>query len=184
MLAHSCLASVYILLYLQCGKYTVGWDVKVTSLGYKLISLNALMNGITPLQQASVWVDKTEFVYLHTVQIYTINKFVDFLFSLFPLLQLYDKHVNLSIIGYFGIVRTISLHQDQLPASPSGPRGTVEHAFSTYPEWVRTLFLIKFICCSVQVVGVYFLYYTVLCVYRLCLFMLIYVHKSTYQTVQ
>ena len=67
-----------------------------------------------------------------------------FLFSLFPLLQLYDKHVNLSIIGYFGVVRTISLHQDQLPASPSGSRGKVEQAFGTYPEWVRKLSLNKF----------------------------------------
>ncbi|XP_065899170.1 BAI1-associated protein 3-like isoform X2 [Dysidea avara] len=95
------------------GKYAIGWDVKITSLGYKLISLNACMNGITPLQQASI---------------------------LFPLLQLYDKHVNLSIIGYFGVVRTISLHQDQLPASPSGSRGKVEQAFGTYPEWVQTIF--------------------------------------------
>jgi len=80
--------------------------------------------------------------YLHIFEliiiIYIIYKIVD-LFSqcsLFPLLQLYDKHVNLSIIGYFGVVRTISLHQDQLPASPSGSLEEAEKAFSTSPIWV------------------------------------------------
>ena len=53
------------------------------------------------------------------------------------MLQLYDKHVNLSIIGYFGVVRTISLHQDQLPANPSGSQEEAEQAFSTSPIWVR-----------------------------------------------
>ena len=57
-------------------------------------------------------------------------------FSLFPLLQLYDKHINLSIIGYFGVVRTISLHQDQLPASPTGSRAKIEKEIKSYPEWV------------------------------------------------
>jgi len=38
----------------QVGKYVVGWNAKVTPLGYKLLSLNAGMNGITPLQQASM----------------------------------------------------------------------------------------------------------------------------------
>ena len=60
----------------------------------------------------------------------------NFYCSLFPLLQLYDKHVNLSIIGYFGVVRTISLHQDQLPASPTGSRAKIEKEAKSYPEWV------------------------------------------------
>ena len=39
---------------IQTGEYAVGWNTKITPLGYKLLSLNAVMNGITPLQQASV----------------------------------------------------------------------------------------------------------------------------------
>ena len=35
-------------------------------------------------------------------------------FSIFPFLQLYDKHIGLSIIGYFGLVKTIRQHKDQL----------------------------------------------------------------------
>ena len=43
-----------ITVVLQTGEYAVGWNVKVTPLGYKLLSLNAGANGITPLQQASM----------------------------------------------------------------------------------------------------------------------------------
>ena len=66
-------------------------------------------------------------------------------FSLFPLLQLYDKHVNLSIIGYFGVVRTISLHQDQLPASPTGSRAKIEQETKSYPVWVSKLFELQYV---------------------------------------
>ena len=41
----------------QTGEYIAGWNTKVTPLGYKLISLNAAMNGLSELQQAAVWVD-------------------------------------------------------------------------------------------------------------------------------
>jgi len=39
---------------MQNGKYVVGWNAKITPLGYKLLSLHAGANGITPLQQASM----------------------------------------------------------------------------------------------------------------------------------
>ena len=69
---------------------------------------------------------------------------VIFLYSLFPLLQLYDKHVNMSIIGYFGAVRTIKLHRNKLPASFSGSHDEIEQATKTYPDWVRsTIQLLK-----------------------------------------
>jgi len=58
--------------------------------------------------------------------------------SVFSLLQLYDKNILLSIIGYFGVVRTISLHQDQLPARPTGSHKEIEQIMQTYPEWVSS----------------------------------------------
>ena len=39
---------------IQTGEYIVGWSAKVTPLGYKLISLNAAMNGLSKLEQVSV----------------------------------------------------------------------------------------------------------------------------------
>ncbi|XP_065899181.1 BAI1-associated protein 3-like isoform X3 [Dysidea avara] len=94
------------------GKYVHGWNAKITPLGYKLISLNAGMNGITPIQQVSV---------------------------LFPLLHLYDKNVCLSIIVYFGVVRRISQHQDQLPAYPTRSQKDIKQILETSPEWIQLL---------------------------------------------
>ncbi|XP_065899174.1 BAI1-associated protein 3-like [Dysidea avara] len=90
------------------GEYAVGWNTKITPLGYKLLSLNAGVNGITVLQQASV---------------------------LFPLLQSYDEHIGLSIIGYYGVVRTIRLHQKTF----SGSHEEIEQATKASSEWVQTL---------------------------------------------
>ena len=105
------------------------------------------------------------------LQEYTHVHIMCFLVSMFPLLQLYDKHVNLSIIGYFGVVRTISLHQDRLPASPSGSREEVEHSFSTYPKWVRkqNVVILSFVQWSIHfvqliIVSVYFHYFVCTCV--------------------
>jgi len=39
-------------------------------------------------------------------------------YSLFPLLQHYDEKINLSIVGYFGVVKAISSHQKELSSSP------------------------------------------------------------------
>ncbi|XP_065899172.1 protein unc-13 homolog D-like [Dysidea avara] len=45
----------------------------------------------------------------------------------------------MSIIGYFGAVRTIKLHRNKLPASFSGSHDEIEQATKTYPDWVQTL---------------------------------------------
>ena len=42
---------IYVYITMQTGEYVVGWNTKVTPLGYKLISLNAAMNGLSELQQ-------------------------------------------------------------------------------------------------------------------------------------
>ncbi|XP_065899176.1 BAI1-associated protein 3-like isoform X2 [Dysidea avara] len=94
------------------GEYAVGWNTKITPLGYKLLSLNAGMNGITPLQQVSF---------------------------LFPLLQSYDEHLGLSIIGYYGVVRTIRLYQKKFPVTFSGSRDKIEQTTKANSEWVQTL---------------------------------------------
>ena len=39
--------------------------------------------------------------------------------SLFPLLLCYDEHINLSIVGYFGIVKTISSNHNELSQIPA-----------------------------------------------------------------
>jgi len=43
--------------YAQSGEYPVRWDTKITPLGQKLMYLHAGMNGITPLQEAGMWVE-------------------------------------------------------------------------------------------------------------------------------
>ena len=53
--------------------------------------------------------------------------------SLFPLLQSYDEHIGLSIIGYYGVVRTIRLHQKTF----SGSHEEIEQATKASSEWVR-----------------------------------------------
>ena len=42
---------------LQSGKiYKVGWDGRISPLGYNLLSQHASLNGITTLQQVSMYV--------------------------------------------------------------------------------------------------------------------------------
>jgi len=40
--------------FVQTGEYAVGWNAEITPLGYKLLSLSAGANGITPIKQTSV----------------------------------------------------------------------------------------------------------------------------------
>ena len=65
--------------------------------------------------------------------------------SLFPLLQSYDEHIGLSTIGYYGIIRTISLHQSKLPLSFSGSHEEIEQAIKAYPGWVRRYLTIQLV---------------------------------------
>ena len=55
-------------------------------------------------------------------------------FSIFPFLQLYDKHIGLSIVGYFGLVKTIHQHQDQLP-SQLLTSSSKSHADGDLADW-------------------------------------------------
>ena len=57
--------------------------------------------------------------------------------SLFPLLQSYDEHLGLSIIGYYGVVRTIRLYQKKFPVTFSGSHDKIEQATKANSEWVR-----------------------------------------------
>ena len=67
--------------------------------------------------------------------------------SMFSLLQSFDKNILLSIIGYFGVVKAISLHQDQLPACPTGSYEETEQIMETYPEWVSSYTCALWIIC-------------------------------------
>ena len=46
------LQTVYF--FVQTEEYATGWNTKITPLGDQLLSLNAVANGIAPLQQASM----------------------------------------------------------------------------------------------------------------------------------
>ena len=88
----------------------------------------------------------------HTDIRYLMILYAFFWCSLFPLLQLYDKNVSLSIAGYFGVIRSINQHQDQLPACPTGSQDEIEQVLNTYPEWVSIhippTWCINSTCCS------------------------------------
>ena len=51
---HYTIRMYIIITNVQTGEYISGWNTKVTPLGYKLMALNAAMNGLSGLQQAAV----------------------------------------------------------------------------------------------------------------------------------
>jgi len=60
--------------------------------------------------------------------------------SIFPLLQCYDKHIGLSIVGYFGMLRAIRLDQSKLSAVASQSRKETE-------QWVSRISVVQLYLC-------------------------------------
>ena len=75
--------------------------------------------------------------------------------SLFPLLQLFDKHINMSIIGYFGVVHSLNCCQDQLPSSPTGSRQAVQKQEESQSECVSEKLSIHALVISVKNIDTY-----------------------------
>ena len=79
---------------------------------------------------------------------------------MFPLLQYYDKHVNMSIIGYFGVVHMIGRCQEQLPSSPTGSRKVVREQEESHSESVSEEAL--YITYNVPLIGMLYEYHILL----------------------